>query len=101
MGAVHESGFRVEVEGNPRNPNAVHPGKFPVGLDAISQVRLLRMGVEAIAAAAKSGGEEAYANKSPRVIKAPKPSPFGDPAKRPKRATLSLKRKSEGHKTTD
>ena len=27
--ATHESGFRIDVEGNPKDPSAVNPGRFP------------------------------------------------------------------------
>ncbi len=80
--ATHSSGFRLEVEGNPKDPNAVHPGKFPAGLSSIDQVRLVRTGVEAIA----SEGKKARAS-------APTPkSTFVAPANRPKRDTLSFKK---------
>ncbi|MGH1373922.1 MAG: hypothetical protein ACRBBW_17920 [Cellvibrionaceae bacterium] len=79
--ATHSSGFRIEVEGNPKDPNAVHPGKFPAGLSSIDQVRLVRTGVEAIA----SEGKKA------RAVSAPK-STFVAPANRPKRDTLSFKK---------
>ena len=50
--ATHSSGFRIEIEGNPRDPSAVHPGKFPAGTTSLEKVRLLRTGIEALAKAA-------------------------------------------------
>lgn len=46
--AVHQCGFKITVEGDPANPYGVHPGKFPEGLSAVEQARLLRCGLEAI-----------------------------------------------------
>ncbi len=82
LAATHSSGFRLEVEGNPKDPNAVHPGKFPAGLSSIDQVRLVRTGVEAIASESK---------KARSFSSAPK-STFVAPANRPKRDTLSFKK---------
>ena len=52
--AVHPSGFKVVVEGDLCNPSGVHPGKFPEGLSAVQQARLLRCGMEAIINMAQS-----------------------------------------------
>lgn len=84
LSATHASGFRLEVEGSPKDPSAVHPGKFPQGLSSIEQVRLVRTGVEALAGAAKV----ASAAKTKVIKKA-----YVAPANRPKRPTLSLKKK--------
>lgn len=54
--AVHPSGFKVVVEGDPANPMGVHPGKFPDGLTAVQQARLLRCGLEAIMNQAQNQG---------------------------------------------
>lgn len=81
--ATHSSGFKLEVEGNPRNPSAVHPGKFPPGTSSLDQVRLVRTGVEAIVKAA-GAARSAPPSKRPKTIKKPQGS-----ANRP---TLSLKR---------
>ncbi len=51
--AIHESGFKLTVEGDLSNPTGVHPGKFPEGLTAIEQARLLRCGLEAVIRAAQ------------------------------------------------
>ncbi len=89
LSATHATGFRLEVEGNPKDPSAVHPGKFPAGLSSIDQVRLVRTGVEAITAAAKKGGHAASGAKP-----AAKKRPYVAPANKPKRTTLSLKKSS-------
>ncbi|WP_439133585.1 hypothetical protein [Pseudomaricurvus sp.] len=86
LSATHESGFRLEIEGNPKDPSAVHPGKFPKGLTSIEQVRLVRLGVEAITKEAKNSRSTRPVVKKPAYI---------PPANKPKRATLSLKKKSE------
>ncbi|GAB3100900.1 hypothetical protein G8770_16415 [Aestuariicella hydrocarbonica] len=83
--ATHSCGFRIEIEGNPKDPSAVHPGKFPQGLTSIEQVRLVRTGVEAIVAEAKKGRTAKPVVKKPAYV---------SPANKPKRATLSLNRKS-------
>ncbi len=56
LSAAHPSGFRLAVEGDPTNPMGVHPGKFPDGLTAIEQARLLRCGLEAIINKAQNEG---------------------------------------------
>lgn len=63
--ATHSCGFTLTVEGNPKDPQSVNPGRFPAGLSAIEQVRMLRLGVEAIAAAAKSGQPKRNAPERP------------------------------------
>ncbi|MAZ86784.1 MAG: hypothetical protein CL693_04025 [Cellvibrionaceae bacterium] len=88
--ATHDSGFRLEIEGNPRDPSAVHPGKFPKGLSSIDQVRLVRTGVEALASESK----QARAKSTAAVKKA-----YVPPANKPKRDTLSFK-KSLNRKST-
>ncbi len=50
--AVHATGFKLVVEGNPANPMGVTPGRFPEGLTAIQQATLLRCGIEALIEAA-------------------------------------------------
>lgn len=81
--ATHASGFRLEIEGSPKDPSAVHPGKFPSGLSSIEQVRLVRTGVEALANEAK----QARLRSTAAVKKA-----YVPPANKPKRDTLSLKK---------
>lgn len=75
--ATHGSGFTLTVEGKPADPSAVHPGRFPAGLSAVEQVRLLRHGVEAIAEAASK-----------------RPAPSVTFKSRSDRPVLSIKRKT-------
>ncbi len=89
--ATHDSGFRLEIEGSPKDPSAVHPGKFPKGLSSIDQVRLVRTGVEALASEAKQ-----TRTKSSTAIK----KTYVPPANKPKRDTLSLK-KSLNRRSTE
>lgn len=83
--ATHECGFKIELEGDPQDPFAVNPGRFPAELTSIEQVRLLRIGVEAIAKMAK---------ESPLEKSRPKPAPRQPRTQTstPKRPVLSLKR---------
>lgn len=46
--AFHETGCRITVEGNPRQPMGVLPTNFPAGLTAVEEARLLRCGMKAI-----------------------------------------------------
>ena len=85
--AVHESGFTIEIEGNPKDPSAVHPGRFPKELSGIEQARLLRLGMEAFAKAAKTQGAS-----KPAV---PKKPAYKAPANKPKRPVLSLKKRAK------
>ncbi len=52
--AEHPCGFSLEVEGDVRNPSSVAPANYPQGLNFAEQARLLRSGMEALAAAANS-----------------------------------------------
>jgi hypothetical protein len=92
LSATHESGFRIEVEGNPRDPQAVNPGRFPKEFTGIEQVRLLRVGVEAIAKAAKQQLASKAERQTQPVVPVRKPSQSGRPV-------LSLKKKAS-EKTT-
>lgn len=82
--AVHPCGFRLTVEGDPANPSGVHPGKFPEGLTAVEQARLLRCGLEAmqkIASTARVQKEQARLAQQRAAHK-------------PTRPVLSLKKKA-------
>lgn len=80
--AVHNCGFELGVEGDPSNPSGVHPGKFPEGLSAIEQARLLRCGLEAIIKAAAAKVKEARQAAFAQTIAQHKP----------KRPVLSLRK---------
>jgi len=83
LSATHGSGFQLQIEGNPKDPSAVHPGKFPAGCSNLDQVRLLRTGIEALAKAAAANRQE----------KTNKPRPtYRAQANKPNRPTLSLKK---------
>ena len=84
--ASHSCGFTLSVEGNPRDPQGVNPGRFPPHLSVIDQARLLRHGVEAIAKAAQRP-------VSPRVV-----PPVGGKAI-PDRPVLSIKRNNTDTET--
>ena len=77
--ATHSSGFKLAVEGNPRDPSAVHPGKFPSGVGTLEKVRLLRTGMEALAMAASAppiaSARAAGASTRPTLSLKSKPSP--------------------------
>lgn len=92
--AVHATGFKVAVEGDLRNPSGVHPGKFPEGLTAMEQARLLRCGLEAIVKLAQNQGfRQDQARFTERAKAAPTASaPAAVPARKPTRPILSLKK---------
>lgn len=52
--ATHETGFTLRIEGNPRDPSDVYPGKFPLELSYPDQAKLLRKGLEALAKASNA-----------------------------------------------
>ena len=85
--AVHPSGFKVVVEGDPCNPMGVHPGKFPEGLTAVQQARLLRCGLEAIMKQAQNQGWQQDKSRFAERTQPAKP-----PAHKPTRPILSLKK---------
>ena len=87
LSAKHECGFSIQIEGNPKDPSSVNPGRFPKELSGIEQARLLRYGMEAIAKAAAE-------NKAKPVVAARKPA-YKVPANKPKRPLLSLKKRSK------
>lgn len=96
--ATHASGFTLRIEGNPRDPSEVYPGKFPASLSFPDQARLLRSGLEALAKASKAGGPwgmpkqeliSEAAKKREEIAKA-----FAEREDKPKRSVLSLKKSS-------
>ena len=87
LSASHASGFKIEIEGNPKDPSGVSPGRFPPELSGVDQARLLRHGIEAIASAA------ATAKAKPKPT-AKKPV-YIPPANKPKRPVLSLKKREQ------
>lgn len=85
--AIHPSGFKVVVEGDPRNPMGVHPGKFPEGMTAVQQARLLRCGLEAIMNQAQNEGWRQDKSRFAERVQ-----PAAAPVHKPTRPILSLKK---------
>lgn len=98
--ATHSSGFVVRIEGNPADPSAVDPGKFPTGMSFVDQARLLRSGLEFIARSAAGGswGKESYSAprkdfKSAAILeREAQAKRFAENPDKPKRSVLSLKK---------
>ncbi|TQV67761.1 hypothetical protein FKG94_24840 [Exilibacterium tricleocarpae] len=86
LSASHESGFTIQIEGNPKDPSSVSPGRFPPTLNGVDQARLLRHGMEAIAKAAAAVKTKPAAPKKPAYV---------PPANKPKRPVLSLKKREQ------
>lgn len=93
--ATHSSGFTLRIEGNPRDPSEVYPGKFPEGMSFVDQARLLRAGLTALA---KSPARDEY--QMPKVeIKSAGAlereaiaKQFAERADKPQRSVLSRKK---------
>ncbi len=99
--ATHESGFVLQVEGNPRDPSAINPNNFPSNLSYIDQARLMRCGVEVLAKAAVgsnvdyslSGTTDIESLKSQAVKdREALAKQFADRTDKPERSLLSLKK---------
>jgi len=86
--ATHVSGFSLTIEGNPKDPSSVSPGRMPKEIGAHEQVRLLRLGLEALAAASGPGGGDAT---GPSIRKVSKEA-YQRPANLPRKPLLSLKK---------
>ena len=103
--ATHACGFVLKIEGNPRNPSSVDPGKFPPDLSFADQARLLRCGMEFLAKAASDNGATHYSSKSgyaraddPRMAaikeRDEEAKRYAERSDKPKRSVLSLKKSS-------
>lgn len=98
--AVHSSGFMLKVEGNPRDPSSVDPGKFPTELNFIEQARLLRCGLEFLAKSASGvGSETSWISSRATDVKSAavkareaQAKRFAENPDKPKRSVLSLKK---------
>lgn len=92
--AVHASGFSVTVEGDARDPSGVAPADYPPGLSYAEQARLLRCGMQALAAAPE--GQARSQRKPPVTSRArqagEKARLFAERRDRPERPKLSLKK---------
>lgn len=98
--ATHASGFTIRIEGSPKDPSDVYPGKFPDGISFVDQARLLRSGLEFLA---KSGGcspkswqSSPATDAKTEAIKAREElaKRFAERPDKPQRAVLSLKKNS-------
>jgi len=101
--ATHESGFVLQVEGNPRDPSAINPANFPANLSFVDQARLMRCGLEFLAKASASN-PTSYSSSSGGVtdIESLKSEAtkerealakqFAERADKPERSVLSLKK---------
>ncbi|MDO3388195.1 hypothetical protein QWI17_20280 [Gilvimarinus sp. SDUM040013] len=106
--ASHASGCTIRVEGDPSNPSSVDPANFPKSMNFLDQARLLRCGVEALAAAAREGGyQPSSAANTGATVKSrtaksleEKARLFAENPDKPKRAVLSLKRKKTSEPET-
>ncbi|MFC3116862.1 hypothetical protein [Cellvibrio fontiphilus] len=98
--ATHASGFSIRIEGNPKDPSDVYPGKFPEGISFVDQARLLRSGLEFLAksggSAPKSWQSSPAATAKTEAIKAREElaRQFAERPDKPERPVLSLKKKS-------
>ena len=98
--ATHSSGFTVRIEGNPKDPSEVYPGKFPDGLSFVDQARLLRCGLEFLAKFGGSTPKSWVANPAQDVkteaIRAREElaKRFAERPDKPQRSVLSLKKNS-------
>lgn len=102
--ATHESGFVLQVEGDPRDPSAINPANFPANLTFVDQARLMRCGLEFLAkASASSPTSYSSSNGGAADIESLKSEAtkerealakqFADRADKPERSVLSLKKK--------
>lgn len=97
---THASGFTVRVEGNPKDPSEVYPGKFPDGISFVDQARLLRSGLEFLAKAGgstpKSWVSSPAQDAKSEAIKAREElaKRFAERPDKPQRSVLSLKKNS-------
>lgn len=100
---THESGFVLQVEGNPRDPSAINPANFPADLSFVDQARLMRCGLEFLAKAASASPTSYSANNNGvsdiESLKSEATKErealakqFAERADKPERAVLSLKK---------
>lgn len=102
--AKHESGFVLQVEGNPKDPSAINPANFPPNLTFVEQARLMRCGLEFLAkAVATNPGSYSSLTGGAADVESLKSAAtrerealarqFADRADKPERSVLSLKKK--------
>jgi hypothetical protein len=100
--ATHESGFILQVEGDPRDPSAINPANFPANLSFIDQARLMRCGLEFLAKASQNSPTTYSSATGATDIESLKSEAtkerealakqFADRTDKPERSVLSLKR---------
>ena len=100
--ATHESGFVLNVEGDPCNPSAINPSNFPSSLSFVDQARLMRCGLEFLAKAAVSANVDYSVSRAPVDIDSLKSQAakdrealakqFAERTDKPERAVLSFKK---------
>lgn len=99
--ATHSSGFSIRIEGNPKDPSDVYPGKFPEGISFVDQARLLRAGLEFLAKSSgttpKSWQSSLVKDAKSEAIKAREElaKHFAERSDKPERPVLSLKKKTQ------
>jgi hypothetical protein len=102
--ATHESGFVLQVEGNPSDPTAINPSNFPAQLSYVDQARLMRCGVEFLAKAASNSTYDYSTSRKTTDVENLKSQAvkdrealakqFAERADKPERSRLSLKKKT-------
>lgn len=97
--ATHESGFVLQVEGNPCDPSAINPAHFPANLSFVDQARLMRCGLEFLAKAAHNNPSTYSSATDIESLKSEATKErealakqFAERADKPERSVLSLKR---------
>jgi hypothetical protein len=100
--ATHQSGFVLQIEGNPRDPSAINPNNFPPNLSYIDQARLMRCGVEFLAKAAAGSNIDYSISRKATDVESLKSQAvkdrealakqFAERMNKPERSLLSLKK---------
>lgn len=100
--ATHESGFVLQVEGNPRDPSAINPTNFPANLSFVDQARLMRCGLEFLAKEASNSSVSYSGTSGATDIESLKSAAtkerealarqFAERVDKPERSVLSLKK---------
>lgn len=91
--ALHASGFSLRIEGDPRDPEEVFPGRFPEGLSFVDQARLLRAGLTVLAKAAQQSPHKPELKSAGALQREAIAKQFAE--RSDKRPRLSLKKNQE------
>jgi len=91
---THANGFTIRFEGDPKDPSDIYPEKFPEGLSAINQARLLRAGLEFLARFARTAVWQPAQPIKSEAVKAREElaRQFAERPNKPQRPVLSLKK---------